>query len=194
LAQEERLANAISDAIAPFILPDIEIKTYQQKEIILIHIPHLPGPFYVKKDGPEDGVYVRIGSTSRVADAEMLQNLRLLAKKISFDETPHPRATKDDLDWNVIKKAFSLVGKKITEHKAENLGLLVRHAGKTCPSSGGIILFGLNRLQTFPDAIIKCVRFIGTNKAQILDHLTITTYPIFALEEALNSKKGKPLV
>ncbi|MFH1832066.1 MAG: helix-turn-helix domain-containing protein [bacterium] len=186
LDEEERLANVISDSIVPFLVPNIEIQTYRKKELILIHVPHVAGPYYVKSAGTERGVFVRCGSTSRVADAEMLETLRLYTKKISFDEISYGQAKTNALDWDVIKKLFEQVDKKITERKAEDLGLLVTHASKTSPSFGGIILFGSNRLRVFPDAIIRCVRFIGTNKAHVLDHIELDSYPVLALDQAIH--------
>ena len=53
LDEEERLVSAISDSIAPFLIPNIEIQTYRKKELILIHVPHLAGPFYVKSMGSD---------------------------------------------------------------------------------------------------------------------------------------------
>ncbi len=56
LSQEERLASSITDSIAPLLIPDIEIQTYRNKELLLIRIPHIAGPYYLKDAGPEKGV------------------------------------------------------------------------------------------------------------------------------------------
>ena len=141
LKEEERLTNLISSSIVPLIVPDIEIQTYRDKEIILIHVPHVVGPYYLKDAGPEKGVYMRLGSTSRAVDAAMLQSLKLFAKNISFDQLPYIHE-KSELDWDFINKVFSKVNKKVTEHKAEVLELITKHSGKKFPSIGGIILFG----------------------------------------------------
>jgi ATP-dependent DNA helicase RecG len=88
----------------------------------------------------------------------------------------------------VFKKIFDTADKKITEHKAAELGLLVTNTLTTGASRGGIILFGTNRLQDFPDALIRCVRFLGTTKGnpEILDHTELDTYPILALDQAIH--------
>src|SRR5258708_11212384 len=44
LIDEERLASAINDSIAPLLMPDIEILTYRKKELIIINVPHAVGP------------------------------------------------------------------------------------------------------------------------------------------------------
>src|SRR5579863_9556629 len=43
LAEEERLASVINDSIMPLLMPDIEIKTYRNKELIIINVPHETG-------------------------------------------------------------------------------------------------------------------------------------------------------
>jgi ATP-dependent DNA helicase RecG len=186
LDEEERLTSAIADSISPFMVPDIDIQSYKEKELIIIRVPHLAGPFYVKKDGIERGAYIRLGSTNRAADAQKLAILRLYTKNISFDELACQKMTYHDLDWQTIKEVFAQAQKKITDVKAENLGMLVSHAGKLSPSNGGIILFGSNRTDLFPDAIIRCARFLGSTKAEILDHLDIDAYPTHAIEQALH--------
>ena len=83
LSEEERLANAITDSILPLLTPDIEIQSSRGKELLIIRVSHGIGPYYLKSEGPERGVYVRFGSTNRSVDAEMLESVRLLAKKVS---------------------------------------------------------------------------------------------------------------
>lgn len=184
LFEEERLTNSIADSIVPFLVANIEIQTFRDKEIILVSIPHMAGPYYLKSAGPEKGVYVRFGSTNRVVDAAMLASMKLLALNLSFDELPYTHG-KTDLDWDALKKEFKKVNKKVTPQKAKNLGLITEHSGKDFSSNGGMILFGKERLRKFPDAIIRCSRFLGLDKAHIHDHADYDSYPTQALEEAI---------
>ena len=72
---EERLANAISDSIRPALMPEIEIISNNGKPLLMVRVPHWRGPFYLKTDGPENGVYIRLGSTNRQAGPEILAEL-----------------------------------------------------------------------------------------------------------------------
>lgn len=170
LFEEERLANAITDSILPLLTPDIEIQSSRGKELLIIRVPHGVGPYYLKSEGPERGVYVRFGSTNRSVDAEMLDSLRLLAKKISYDELPHPQGK---LDAEIIKDVFEWVRKHPTAQVLENLGIETSSSGKKYPSNGGVLLFGSNRLHLFPDSLIRCARFAGSNREKILDQTDI---------------------
>lgn len=170
LFEEERLANAITDNILPLLTPDIEIQSIRNKELLIIHVSHSIGPYYLKSEGPERGVYVRFGSTNRSVDAEMLDSLRLLAKRIAYDELPHPQG---HLDMEIMKNVFEWVQKRPTGQILENLGIETYRSGKKYPSNGGILLFGSNRLLLFPDSLIRCARFAGLNREKILDQLDI---------------------
>ncbi len=67
---EEQLASCIADSIAPQIMPDIELVTVEGKALVCIRVAHWPGPFYMKNEGPDAGVYIRLGSSTRLAGPE----------------------------------------------------------------------------------------------------------------------------
>lgn len=192
LIEEERLVNAITDSIAPSILPDVEIQTFRGKEFLIIHVPHSIGPYYLKSEGPDRGVYIRFGSTNRIADKEMLSSLRLLAKNLSYDELP---CSKGELDDSIIKTVFNRLSKRPNTQMLESLGIITRHVGKLCPTNGGVLLFGSNRVSCFPDSIIRCARFSGTKKEHILDQIDIEVALPFAVDHVIsfierNIRKG----
>jgi len=185
LAEEERLASVINDSIFPLLMPDIEIRTYHNKELIIINVPHVTGPCYLKSAGIEKGTYIRLGSTNRVVDSETLHALKNFARNVYFDELAYVQGKTSDLDWDYIKKLFQQVDKKITMNNAQSMGLITQQGTKEYPSYGGIILFGSNRLALFPEAIIRCARFLGNDKTNLLDQINIETYLPLAIEEAI---------
>ena len=172
---EEQLANSIADSIAPLIRPEIEIVSTGGKSLLCIRVSHWPGPFYIRSEGEDKGVYIRLGSSTRQADPEFIAEMRRLSEGISFDRLPRPELTADDLDIQTIQKAFQAVNQEITEEKLVSLGLLVPYIGDLVPSNGGIILFGSDsaRERFFPDARVSCALFEGTDKANFLDRVDI---------------------
>ncbi len=182
LHEEERISNAISDTVAPLIVPDIEIHAYRDRELIIIRVPHVAGPIYLKSEGSKNGVYIRFGSTNRIADDEMLNSLKLFSENRTYDELPSPKGILDD---EAIKKAFAIVQKFPTKKQLEALNILTEHLGKSINTNGGTLLFGLNRLILFPDALIRCARFKGITKEKIIDSLEITSSLPFAIGEVL---------
>lgn len=182
LKEEERLASAIADSVAPLLVPDIEIHTYRNKEIVILNVPHAAGPYYLKSEGIENGTYVRFGSTNRKADIEMLSALKLFATNRTYDELPQ---IKGKIDYTLINSAFEWVNKRPSEKTCEMLGIFSTHTGKTCPTVGGILLFGANRLELLPDSIVRCARFKGITKEKILDQSEIQATLPFVISEVV---------
>lgn len=183
IREEMRLANAIADSIEPLFSPDIHVVSWRNKEFLLIQVPHSVGPYYVKAKGLKKGTYIRLGSTNRLADAAILAELQRLGENECFDETPANGCSIQDLDLEAIKTCFKRVGKKFEEPTALSLHLYLRKQSKVIPSKGSILLFGKNRKELFPNATIRCVRFSGTIKDEVLDHQDIDDYLPFALDK-----------
>ena len=175
LQAEERIANAIADSISPAMMPDIEIFSYETKDLLILRAAHWSGPFYLKTEGPEDGVYVRLGSTNRKAGPEILAELHRTIRRVSFDQEPCAELSEADLDLTKVESAFKAVNRSIDKHKLESLGLVVPYAGRKTVSNGCLILFGKEKdlIRFFPDARVSCARFRGTDKSQFLDRLDI---------------------
>ncbi|MFZ4099927.1 MAG: ATP-binding protein [Chlamydiia bacterium] len=182
LAQEERLTSVISDSIAPLILPDIDIQTVKNKELLVITVPHTAGPFFLKSKGEEEGVYVRFGSTNRKADGELLLSLRLVSRNRTFDESPQPGGR---IDEPTVEKTFKDAGRSWTEQSIATLGIYTEHLGRKCATVGGTLLFDPDRLKFFPDSLIRCARFSGASKEHILDQRDIEAPLVQSIDEAL---------
>ena len=85
LDDEERLCNLIADSIAPRLVPNVEMMTVQGKTLLVVEV-FVSGsrPHWLKADGPEYGVYVRLGSTNRQADQALIEELRRTAEGVAF--------------------------------------------------------------------------------------------------------------
>ncbi len=185
LAMEERITNIIADAITPQILPEVEISSYKDKHIVIVHVyPSPTRPHYLKNKGLENGVYVRIGSTNRMADLNMIQELQRSAMNKTYDEQPVLELDETAIDFEAVSKSFSVV-KNLKHSDLITLKLLVKSQNKIVPTVGGILLFGKKREELFTDAWIQVGRFLGKNKTTIIDTMAIHSYPVLAIEEAL---------
>lgn len=184
LQEEERLASAIADSITPLISPDIRIASFRTKELLIIEVPHSVGPFYLKSDGLENGVYIRVGSTNRLADNDTILSLQMLAKKTTFDELPCIGAKIVDIDNEIINTHLFPIFGSIVEKQYESLNIATRQRGKLCPTNGGILLFSKKRFQWFCDASIACVCFADETHQEIIDQQEITT-PLINAHEAI---------
>lgn len=183
LGEEERLANLVADSIEPPVLPDIELAASGDKTVLIVRVAHWHGPFYVKSEGSENGVYVRLGSTSRRAGPEILAELRRAAANVAFDQEPAGGTNADDIDWERVRSSFAAADVEfdVDEEKLMSLDVLVRHGGSVALSNGGVLLYANDavRRRTFPDAYVRCARFEGETKGtDIVDQLDLQSSTI----------------
>jgi len=173
LDEEERLCSMIADAISPRLVPNVEMVTVEKKTLLVVEV-FLSGarPHWVRAEGPETGVYVRLGSTNRQADRELIAELRRSVEGIAFDELPMPDLTVADLDLAALKSLFR--GKHdLDEKEMQTLRLLTKDQGRLVPTRGAVLICGKERSLHFPDAWVQCGRFIGRDKARIFDHIDL---------------------
>ncbi len=84
-ALEEQITSMVHDSIAPPISPFFSFVTVSGK--ILLSVQILAGsnkPYYVKSSGLERGVFVRIGSSNRMAGPELINELQRQARGFSY--------------------------------------------------------------------------------------------------------------
>jgi predicted HTH transcriptional regulator len=182
---EERLANLISDLVAPRLVPEIEILPWRRTQVLAVQVyPSSTRPHYIRREGPEAGVYVRVGSTNRRADRELIEELRRFSHGEAFDEQPMPGLDSEALDFRAASESFAAV-RTITRRDLETLRLVTDHQGRKVPTVGGMLLFGREREQHFPDAWIQAGRFRGADKSGIVDRAEIHSFPVHAIEAAI---------
>ena len=169
LAVEERLASVLSDGIAPHLVPDIEVLPWRSTHIVAVQVYPSPSrPHYLKAAGAAAGAYVRVGSTNRRADDELVAELKRASLGKSFDEQAMPELNSEAVDFRVASECFAPV-RKLRRGDMETLRLVVPHQGRLVPSAGGMLLFGGERARPFPDAWIQAGRFSGTDKTTLVD-------------------------
>jgi ATP-dependent DNA helicase RecG len=185
LVDEERLADAFADGIRPLLVPEVQIHAWRNWQLIVVTVPHAVGPFYVRSEGAESGVYIRLGSTNRPAGPELLAELQRLARNTFFDEQPCADASSDDIDVRAASELFAAVSRPLTAPKRRSLGLVVGQGAGGLPTIGAVLLFGKNRGRLFPSATIRCARFLGKDTAKFLDQTEIDEHLPKAVDSAV---------
>ena len=173
LDEEERICNLIADSIAPRLVPNVELASIVERTVLVVEVfPSSSRPHYLKAMGPENGVYVRLGSSSRQAGPELIAELRRSAQGVVFDEMPMPELGPEDLDLEAAQRLFG-PERKLDDKTLTTLKLLGREQGRLVPTQGAVLLFGKAREQYFPDAWVQCGRFRGRDKVEIFDQAEI---------------------
>lgn len=169
----ETLDQDIYQACCPPIIPRVFAKRIEDKNVVIVEVSSgMNKPYYVRTEGLEQGTYVRIGSHTLKANAEMIEELRWQAKGFHFETMLHHQTSRKDLDEKKIRaflssrrnqskvsfseamlKAYRLIGEEHTKHLATNAGLL---------------LFGKRPQYYFSEAMIICTHFKGVSGRDVV--------------------------
>jgi len=103
---EERLANLISDHIVPRLVPGLEIVPWRRSHVLATQVASPVRPHYIRREGLDRGVYVRVGSTNRRADRELIDELRRFARGEAYDEQPMPGLDSEALDFRAASESL----------------------------------------------------------------------------------------
>ena len=166
LRAEEKLANLVSDSIRPRLVPDIEVVPWRKlKKLNLLAVQVYPSntrPHYLERLGSEDGVFIRVGSTNRKAEALQIEELKRLNWRTAFDEQAIPDLKSEAIDFRAASELFAPY-RQLTAQAWSTLHITTEHQGRQVPTIGGLLLFGKDGFARFPDAWIQAGRFAGTS-------------------------------
>jgi ATP-dependent DNA helicase RecG len=178
--EEHRLSTMILNRIEPRLLPTIERMTVAEKTLLVARVfPATRPPHWVASEGEDEGVYVRLGSSTVKADGPLRAEFRRRADGLVFDTLPNPRAAASGLDDTALAAAFP--GRDLETAK-KVLGLVGEEQGRLVPTNGGVLLFGNGREWLFPDAWVQCARFRGTKRQDFDDQLTLRVHLLDAVD------------
>jgi len=182
---EERLANLVSDHIVPRLVPELEILPWRRTHVVAVQVyPSAGRPHYLKREGLDGGVYVRVGSTNRRADQELVEELGRFARGQAFDEQPMTELDSEAVDFRAASESFESI-RALRRGDLETLRLITVHQGRKVPTVGGMLLFGKERERYFPDAWMQAGRFQGTDRSRIVDRAEIRSHLVQTVEEAI---------
>lgn len=186
LADGLRLANAIASGMIPAVLPDIDLVSVDGATLIVVYVPRWRGPAFVKAEGPDKGVYLRLGSTTRRADAGALEELRREMAGIRYDAMPCDRATRESLDSERVAAFAKAIKQPLSDELLQSLEILVPTPRGLKPSNAGLILFATDfeRDRLINETWIQAARFANTGKATFLDRKQLEGSPLDVLDEA----------
>ncbi len=186
LADEEKLASLIADRIEPRLVPDLAIVPWRRTQLLVVNVHLSPlRPHRVRLGNRAPTVFVRLGSTNREADTQLIGQLQREAEGVSFDESPLGHLSASEVDLAAVRRAFA--GRRtITAKDLRTLRLVTRYQGRDVPTVAGIVLFGRERNRTFPDAWIQAGRFAGVERTDIIDTARFDGPPLAELDNVMH--------
>ncbi len=179
----DAIANSVSDNCAPVVPMKLQVTELDGKTVVVTEIfSGSRPPYFVRSLGKEDGVFVRVGATTRPADPEVCRELEFRGHRRSWDST-RPAAchalTEERIDkfCEMLHNAAQANAKRLglDEARDRKPGLpqllkwrLVEEAdGVVWPTYGFEILEGSCR--AVMGAMVRCGLFMGVSRVQIGD-------------------------
>lgn len=181
-ALQDKITSMIFDSCYPNILPEIYTINHEGKLLLVIEV--FRGnllPYYLKKDGKNNGTYIRIGATNRKASLENIIDLERQRRNLAYDEEINYDVEFSSLDLAPLMKVFKEQGKSLDEQKLFSLKLAKEENNILYPTNALLILLGkLEHCQ------VKCARFKGTTMDVFIDKKEYSGDIFFILENTQN--------
>ena len=170
---EEWVMNIMRDRIHPMILPFYEeIRLDKATSVAVISFPQGISKPYVVRDRGREEVYIRVGSTSRLATREQQMRLFELGGMLHTEVMPVPRTDMSCLDQERLQNYLQdiLQDPDIPATPQEwqtrllGLGFLTEAAERVCCTIAGLVLFGSNPRRYLRQAGLRVFAFPGEDK------------------------------
>jgi ATP-dependent DNA helicase RecG len=170
---EEWALNVFQSKIHPMILPFYEeIKLDDGKVVAIVSFPiGIAKPYVLRHNGKEE-IYIRVGTTSRLATREQQMRLFELGGMLHTELMPVPRTDISCLDdarlMNYVRDILCDpdVPQSPEEWQARLLGLgfLTEAAGNIFCTIAGLVLFGKSPRRYLKQAGLRVMAFNGDDK------------------------------
>lgn len=169
---KDKIADTITNMCEPQIVPNIYIAPVQDKNIIVVEVFPAPNrPYYIKSDGKENGTYIRISGSSRLADYEVIKDLDFQGSRLGFDETVCLECEiSDEKIEKLCKDIKSHFGRDVKKKDLVNMKVLKEYGDEVLPTNA----FALLTSDYFEYAYVQCARFKGISRAIFIDRKEYT--------------------
>lgn len=184
------IANAVSDSCVPQIIPDIEPQTVDGKTVVVVSVEAGKNrPYYLKSKGKDNGTYIRVAGTSRLAFPEKIKELEMEGARISWDELtcvgyPVSKDATEKLcqDIERFRKKAGMPDHPVNKEQLINWKILKQSEGQLLATNA----YALLTSDYFSFSKTQCAVFKGTDRAVFLDKRELKG-PIYTqIEEAVD--------
>ena len=168
---EEWVMNVVTDKVHPLVLPSYEeVSMGEVGRVAVLTFPQGNSKPYVRKHNGAEEIFIRVGSTSRLATREQQMRLYEIGGMLHTEALPVSRTSSSDLDRVRIENYLKDIihdpalpdSPQTWEDRLANLGFLVEPGG-LC-SMAGMVLFGKQPRRHLRQAGLRVFAFNGKNK------------------------------
>lgn len=196
---EEWVMNVISEKVHPSILPFYEeVKIDKQTAVAVLSFPQGNSKPYVRRHNKSEEVFIRVGSTSRLATREQQMRLYEIRGMLHTEVLPISRTSSTDLDLVRIENYLGKIIKDPEmpstedewENRLANLGFLSEPQGMV--TIAGMVLFGKKPRQHLKQSGFRIFAFNSTDKEYKAELDVILNAPLAGRWDV--SPHGKQLI
>ncbi len=164
----DEFPNSLYDSVSPTLFAHVFEKRYGNSSVLIIEIyPSPKKPYFIKKEGTVKGVYIRVGSNTRRATSDYIDDLIREGKNQSFDEEEVRESTEIFSD-ELIDSYYEgrITDKRLLADKVIVPSQIGRR--KYAPTVAGVLFFTEEPDLYIPEATIICTRFKGNSGRNII--------------------------
>ncbi len=170
---EEWAMNVIQNKIHPMILPFYEeVRLDESTAVAVISFPPGISKPYVVRDRGKEEIYIRVGSTSRLATREQQMRLFELGGMLHTESMPVPRTDISCLDdarlLNYLRDILNDPDIPQTpeawQQRLLGLGFIAEVGDNICCTIAGLLLFGKTPRRYLKQAGLRVFAFQGKDK------------------------------
>ena len=108
--------NEIKTKTNPYLIPDVEISTIEDKTIVVIDIPEYP----IKPVATRGKYYKRIGNSNHLLSVIEVSNMHLQTVNSSWDYYPRTGKTLNDISLDKVDKVINIIKRREASMQFEN--------------------------------------------------------------------------
>lgn len=186
----EDLANKIKVNTDPAQFPSIAIEGSDDSAVVTIRMEESP----IKPVWAFGRPLKRVGRTNQHVSREQAQRMTETTTGRTWDAMACRGFQADEMERKAVRDYLGRAGlaARAAQTLLKNLALLTPE-GATC--NGAALLFARHPQQFFPEAQVKCARFVGTTSVRFLDEQTLDGNLLSQMDQALafvarNTRQG----
>lgn len=168
---QQYLDQHIVQGVFPPVIPQVMAQRIDDKLVVIVEVaPGSQKPYYVRAEGPTNGVYIRLGASTHRAPPELIEDMRWQSRGRSWDTIPFFQASSHELSAQLLAqfgRSKSIAG-EVDETLLEHYQIVTREQNHICPSTGGLLLFAEQPQRYFADAFIICTHYKECQERSVL--------------------------
>ena len=168
---EEWVMNVVADKVHPLVLPFYEeVNMGEAGRVAVLTFPQGNSKPYVRRHKGAEEIFIRVGSTSRLATREQQMRLYEIGGMLHTEALPVSRTSSADLDRvrienylkDIIRDPALPDSPQTWEERLANLGFLIEPGGMC--TVAGVVLFGKQPRRHLKQAGLRVFAFNGKTK------------------------------